>query len=90
MNNVPTSSSLMVRVITQLEKSMGAPSFKDVQGAVKHLNDKMPMSMNSGLVSETHELTMVLSQTSDLGLIFKYNEIYLVTEKGKKIVYGEG
>jgi hypothetical protein len=78
----------MVRVITQLEKSMGAPTFQGVQAAIKHLNDKMPMSMNSGLVSETHELTMVLSQTVDLGLIFKYNQVYLVTEKGKKVVYG--
>jgi hypothetical protein len=88
MSNIPTSSSLMVRVITQLEKSMGAPTFQGVQDAIKHLNDKMPMSMNSGLVSETHELTMVLSQTIDLGLIFKYNQVYLVTEKGKKVVYG--
>jgi hypothetical protein len=88
MSNIPTSSSLMVRVITQLEKSMGAPTFQGVQDAIKYLNDKMPMSMNSGLVSETHELTMVLSQTIDLGLIFKYNQVYLVTEKGKKVVYG--
>lgn len=81
---MPSSTKLLMMVLIGLHASNTAPDFDTIQRAVAHAEKQMPMLMNVGLVSTTHELEQVIKQTEDLEYIVNDGGVYRITETGKR------
>lgn len=78
-----------MQVMAGIEAHGELPTFEKLQKAVAYANEAMPMTKQTGLVAETHELQQVVRQTVERGLMFKHDERYMLTEEGKNVLRSE-
>lgn len=86
MKDMPSSSKLLGYVVRGLEDSSGPPDDDRLRAAIRHANKVMPQTVQVGLVADSINYTELVRQTIDLGIIFKFDGMYMLTEKGRKIL----
>ena len=73
-------------VVLGLENSIGAPTFEKLQEAVEYAETAMPNVTQAGLTADRLNLIEVIRQTVQLGLLFKYNDRYILTEEARNVL----